>query len=113
MIERDGPDCAWCSRRLGLAVGDCTREHVVPRSRGGRDLLANYLLACRACNRSRRSKDALAWLASCERRGLKAQRALVEAAVARASAGDVVIPSKLSRRAHRARRKALAQSGVA
>jgi len=105
LIVRDGSRCAWCSRRLGLAVDDCTREHVIPRSRGGHDVLDNYLLACRPCNRSRRSRNALIWLTSCERRGLKVQRSLVEAAVARAAAADVVTPAKLSKRAQRARRK--------
>jgi len=103
LIRRDGDACVWCSRRLGLEPGDATREHVIPRSQGGKDMLDNYLLACAGCNRARRSRAPLSWLAKCERRGLKAQRALVESALARAQAAGAVKPSRLSRPKRRAR----------
>lgn len=47
LIERDGDQCWFC----GLALGDDkTIEHLVPKSAGGRNTLANYALAHRACN---------------------------------------------------------------
>jgi hypothetical protein len=47
LLERDGDGCWFC----GLPMGDdCTIEHLVPRSAGGRDALANYALAHRRCN---------------------------------------------------------------
>src|SRR3954465_5914511 len=37
-------------------------EHLLPRSRGGRDGAQNLLPACRACNRARRSQPAVAYV---------------------------------------------------
>jgi 5-methylcytosine-specific restriction endonuclease McrA len=45
---RDGFACQYCGARLSMSTG--TRDHVVPRSRGGADTLANVVAACRACN---------------------------------------------------------------
>jgi hypothetical protein len=105
LIERDGPHCVWCSRRLGLAYGDASREHVFPRSRGGKNTLANYLLACHPCNTRRRSQDPKAWARDCERRGLVVQHELVEQAIVRSRAGEGVKTSYLSRRERKERRR--------
>lgn len=98
LIERDGPYCVWCSRLLGLTLNDCTREHVIPRSRGGKDTLNNFLLACSGCNHQRRSESVQSWASRCERLGLKVRFDLIEAALERTERGDVVKLSKLSRR---------------
>jgi 5-methylcytosine-specific restriction endonuclease McrA len=45
---RDGFRCQYCGGRIGMNTG--TRDHVVPRSRGGADTLANVVAACVACN---------------------------------------------------------------
>lgn len=47
--------CVWCG--CGLAAGYVTREHVVPKSRGGRGPL-NIAPACRRCNGLKGDKDA-------------------------------------------------------
>jgi 5-methylcytosine-specific restriction endonuclease McrA len=53
LFVRDGERCAYCrrSRRelasLGLVL---TRDHVLPRSRGGADVWENVVAACQACN---------------------------------------------------------------
>lgn len=47
VLERDGRRCAWCG---GTAT---TADHIVPRSAGGPDTLANLQAACAACNYSR------------------------------------------------------------
>lgn len=47
LLERDGDECWFC----GLPVGeDATIEHLVPKSAGGGNKLANYALAHAACN---------------------------------------------------------------
>ena len=47
LLERDGPDCWFCGEVMG---DDCTIEHLVPKSRGGRNSQANYALAHASCN---------------------------------------------------------------
>lgn len=48
LLARDGSDCWLCGDPLG---DDITKEHRVPRSRGGSDDLSNLVLAHAACNR--------------------------------------------------------------
>lgn len=47
LLERDGPDCWFCGTVMG---DDCTIEHLVPKSEGGGNRLANYALAHQRCN---------------------------------------------------------------
>lgn len=47
LLARDGDDCWFCGKPMGE---DCTIEHLVPKSTGGRNALANYALAHRRCN---------------------------------------------------------------
>jgi HNH endonuclease len=56
---RDGGRCVWCSAESWPR--DRTVEHLLPRSRGGRNGAHNLLPACRACNRARRSQAAAAY----------------------------------------------------
>jgi hypothetical protein len=49
----------WCS--VASWPRDRTVEHLLPRSRGGRDDVCNLLPACRLCNRARRSQAAVAY----------------------------------------------------
>jgi len=65
--ERDGPRCVWCDREVWPR--DRTLDHVVPRSRRGRTHETNLVLACRPCNRTRRSRPAAAWGIERERAG--------------------------------------------
>lgn len=48
LIDRDGSDCWFCGRPLGE---DITFEHLVPKSDGGFNKLANLALAHAACNK--------------------------------------------------------------
>jgi hypothetical protein len=57
--DRDGGRCVWCSREAWPR--DRTVEHLLPRSRGGRDATHNLLPACKACNRARKSQPAVAY----------------------------------------------------
>lgn len=66
--RRDGGTCIWC----GCAFGERTRptrEHVVPRVKGGPSWLENEVEACRRCNGERGHRGAVEWLEECELRG--------------------------------------------
>lgn len=67
-VERDGARCVWCGRALGGLV-PATREHLVPRARGGPSWLENEVPACRRCNAERGHRGVVEWLEECERRG--------------------------------------------
>lgn len=47
LLERDGDQCWFCGKPVGA---DKTIEHLVPKSTGGKNAIANYALAHRACN---------------------------------------------------------------
>ncbi len=45
---RDNFECQYCGTRLTMGSG--TRDHVVPRARGGVDTLSNVVASCKPCN---------------------------------------------------------------
>ena len=45
---REGGKCAYCGKPMSLRT--TTREHVVPRSKGGGDGLLNVVACCGGCN---------------------------------------------------------------
>lgn len=47
LLRRDGDECWFCGSPLR---GDATIEHLVPKSKGGLNGLANYVLAHKRCN---------------------------------------------------------------
>lgn len=48
VLVRDKFMCQYCEVKLGMKSG--TKDHVLPRSRGGPDTLTNVVAACKACN---------------------------------------------------------------
>lgn len=48
IFERDKNSCQYCLKRFAKA--DLTIDHVVPQSKGGRDIWENLVLACVKCN---------------------------------------------------------------
>lgn len=54
--ERDGPLCCYCKVPTvvdpieGERFRERTLDHVIALSQGGKDELANVVLACRSCN---------------------------------------------------------------
>lgn len=48
LIERDGAYCRFCGITSRL-----TKDHYVPRSRGGSDHLSNLIILCHDCNRKK------------------------------------------------------------
>lgn len=49
LFRRDGNKCAYCGQLL--KAGQLTRDHVVPRSKGGPDVWTNVVTACGPCNK--------------------------------------------------------------
>jgi hypothetical protein len=56
--SEQGRCCSYCGTRDDLAL-----DHLIPRKRGGQDSGDNLVVACRACNSSKGSKDLLEWCA--------------------------------------------------
>lgn len=50
VLRRDGHRCAYCGRPAS------TRDHIVPRSRGGPTSWLNLVAACAACNGFKRDR---------------------------------------------------------
>lgn len=53
---REAEFCHWCGRRLNdkpRSGTRRTRDHLIPRSRGGKGLLNNVVTACAECNLKR------------------------------------------------------------
>lgn len=53
VVRRWGGRCFYCGSDPGA---DLTLDHLVPRSRGGTDSLANLLPACKSCNAEKGSR---------------------------------------------------------
>ena len=60
--------CLWCGRAFGLLVA-ATRDHVVPRVKGGPSWRENEVAACGRCNAERGHQAPVAWYEECRRRG--------------------------------------------
>jgi 5-methylcytosine-specific restriction endonuclease McrA len=52
VFRRDNHTCQFC----GKHGGDLTLDHVIPRSRGGRNSWENIVTACRECNSKKRDR---------------------------------------------------------
>ncbi len=48
LFRRDQQLCMYCGQRFGRE--HLTRDHIMPRSRGGEDVWTNVVTACRCCN---------------------------------------------------------------
>lgn len=48
LFDRDGDRCGYCGGRFPRR--ELTREHIVPRARGGPDTFSNCITACKRCN---------------------------------------------------------------
>jgi 5-methylcytosine-specific restriction endonuclease McrA len=86
VIARDGGACVWCGREPWR--GDVTVEHLLPRSRGGRGIPENLAVACRSCNRRRRSKGVVAYVRERARAGDGPRTDLLSDALTRLSGSD-------------------------
>lgn len=81
-MARDGDGCVWCSRPFDRLVSP-TREHVIPRVKGGPSWLENEVAACRRCNRERGHATPVQWLDEVRGRGRHPRPEVLEAALVR------------------------------
>ncbi len=51
--QRAGGRCEYCHAPQGVCAYTFHLDHIVPRSKGGADVLANYALACFPCNNAK------------------------------------------------------------
>lgn len=51
VVIRDERKCQYCQKVLDFE--DQTLDHVIPRSKGGKSIWENLVLACRSCNRKK------------------------------------------------------------
>lgn len=82
IVERDGDGCVWCSRPFDDQVPP-TREHVIPRVKGGPSCLENEVAACARCNRERGHASPVQWLDVVAAAGRTPRREVIEAALIR------------------------------
>jgi 5-methylcytosine-specific restriction endonuclease McrA len=53
LLERGEHRCAWCGYDLTRTNARPTRDHVVPKIKGGPTRLENEVASCASCNRTR------------------------------------------------------------
>ncbi len=82
IVTRDGDGCVWCSRPFDDRVRP-TREHVIPRVKGGPSWLENEVAACARCNRERGHATPVRWLEEVRRRGREPRDAVITASLVR------------------------------
>ena len=66
LMEASGGRCWYCGCQLKHGVGptSITREHLLPRARGGSNRRENIVAACRSCNVSKQAKTVEEYRAS-------------------------------------------------
>ena len=50
VLKRAGGCCEYCQSQSRYSVDALSVEHIIPRSRGGPDVVSNLALACQGCN---------------------------------------------------------------
>ena len=53
LFKRDRHTCAYCGKQFHR--GHLSRDHILPRTRGGRDTWMNCVTACKQCNQQKGS----------------------------------------------------------
>jgi DNA-directed RNA polymerase subunit RPC12/RpoP len=71
IAARDGHACQYCGATAASSGAHLHLDHLTPRSRGGLDVAANLVLACRRCNSRRQDMRLSAW---CSALGLDSSR---------------------------------------
>ncbi|HYF28312.1 MAG TPA: HNH endonuclease [Baekduia sp.] len=75
-VATDGGRCVWCGASFDR-LRHPTRDHLVPRVKGGPSWAQNELAACRRCNRERGHVAPADWIAACRARGWEPDEQLV------------------------------------
>lgn len=110
LLEIGGNRCAWCGYDLSKPNARPTRDHVVPKIKGGPTRLENEVASCGSCNRQRGHAAPSQFIETSRRdRGLDPNAALVadqlealDAAIAR-DGGMRKIRDYVTREARRVR----------
>lgn len=55
LFARDRNLCAYCGHQF-VGISNLSRDHIVPKSRGGQDVWGNVVTACKTCNQRKGSK---------------------------------------------------------
>jgi 5-methylcytosine-specific restriction endonuclease McrA len=54
LLWRDGNQCQYCAENFSSS--DLTLDHIIPKSRGGRNTWENLVVACKKCNQKKGAK---------------------------------------------------------
>lgn len=57
-----GGHCFYCLREIEERSDNNTRDHLIPKARGGTNKIDNLVLACKPCNNERGCKQAVRYL---------------------------------------------------
>jgi len=78
LLERGAWRCAWCGYDLTKSNARPTRDHIVPKIKGGPTRLENEVASCGSCNRQRGHASPSQFIETTRRdRGLDPNAALV------------------------------------
>ncbi|MCW2924084.1 MAG: putative Restriction endonuclease [Thermoleophilia bacterium] len=78
LLELGGGACAWCGFDLSKPQARPTRDHIVPKIKGGPTRLENEVASCGSCNAKRGHDSPSQFIESSRRdRGLEPNAALV------------------------------------
>lgn len=78
LLEVGGNQCAWCGYDLTRSNARPTRDHLVPKLKGGPTRLENEVASCGSCNQKRGHASPSQYVEECRRdRGLEPNVALV------------------------------------
>lgn len=67
---RDRNACVYCSATKESSGAHLHLDHIVPKSKGGKDIEDNLVLSCRRCNSRRKEMPFDAWCRSIGREDL-------------------------------------------
>ncbi len=59
LFARDGHLCLYCGD--SFTPRNLTRDHVIPKSRGGKDVWPNVVTSCRSCNHRKGARTPTEW----------------------------------------------------
>ncbi len=80
LLELGGGTCAWCGYDLSKTNARPTRDHIVPKIKGGPTRLENEVAACGSCNGKRGTTPPAQWIEECRnQRGVEPNAPLVAA----------------------------------
>jgi 5-methylcytosine-specific restriction endonuclease McrA len=96
LIGRDGGTCVWCGREPWPT--DLTVEHLLPRARRGRTLPENLAVACRSCNKRRRTKPVVAYVRSQREDGYQPRTDLLATALERLGRSESLAHAEYAQR---------------